>query len=1020
MENIDAHRAATHAMQGPAEGGSGTPSRNAEPAKLRDAKSTKRPSYPRHATAELIRELSLVETLPHFANSTLAGPSVDPALLLRKVEVYSDWMSRHDAHPPSLGGGRWVSTNAVMGRIGHAGIKPTPEVRSAIVALGQKHGFSAINGRHNPECQIDRDLDQYAAVISARRKGPPRSAANTQAPCRIGCAHELGCAPIDIDGTAMKRLRMIMAEEESPGDVYYPTPDDMLPTVNQYRNPAVPQLLALGLSKYVDGLPADPLDPAKIDIAAVAYHCRVSVADITRFSEHMAQVEAARGDRPLIPHPAIAERRYTYRELVGYGRAERRADCGKNASPGQASRTSVSALKLFLATRHAGGDLSSIVPHDLEARVQRAILDRPEGAGSGWMAEMRRWIGWNAEVRASKPLPQPFATALRVLCLEAGASAVDLIKATSVTGAVRHWLAGETAPSLPMGPVLEKIDLFLGVPPGTLAGELSDEWRTRRFDASLFELDEDGGDAIKIGKRRSRHTRHLPLAFGQMSDDERRAILEDQHWSIVNQDTDFAKRQAVLSRDRYRLKKKQWPDVIKTTWEGMIPKQRTSVLRRPGEVIPPPVVDANGKRNTMRKDKWRKKTIEHREELLSSLFGYWTRKRKLAEDYVAGFQSRKIDFTPEAGLGIEMDRLHPVLFVFPDLISVFCHWRARRSGMETRGFVNILQLAAEFVRPETGPIWKEDMSEQLIEFKKWWDANPHDTPEGPVVLDIEPFLKNWQVAVEAAYKVLREDLYRVINGKLPKSRDPFMTVDEFVQHKRPLEHYMKGVRCLLDSKPHVAVSRHVHNRRKLMTLILVQTGLRTGTMMLTMSGRDPELREVEDEDGNVSWEILIKPERFKNFDSPFFAEGRPYQFTLEDEDDLYDLLREYLTYSRPYLLKGKKSDSLFVTQYGDPMDEENMRQDYHTITRLYFVKNEQTGTGAIKGAVSHGMHAVRHVIATHIMKVTGDPRLAAHAIQDMPRTAEKHYARFWPLDKLRHVVPVMKRARMAGLKKLAD
>lgn len=427
------------------------------------------------------------------------------------------------------------------------------------------------------------------------------------------------------------------------------------------------------------------------------------------------------------------------------------------------------------------------------------------------------------------------------------------------------------------------------------------------------------------------------------------------------------------------------------------------------------MIDVSGKRTGKRKDEWREKTILAREGLLGSIFGYWLRPRKLSAEHVGQFQARKVDYTPEAGLGIPRDLLHPVLFALPDLMSVFCHWRARRSGGESPALVNLLHIASEFVRPETGPVWQdEEMLEHLERFKVWWDANPHATPEGPVVLDITAFQKGWRAAVEASFRVLREDLHRVLKGKLPKSRDPFLTVDVFVEHKRPLELYMRGVRSMLASEPTSILSQHVHNRRKVQTMILVQTGLRTGTMLMTIGGRNPELRKVEGDDGVITWEIEIQPERFKNFDSPYFSEGRPYRTTLEDEDGLYALLDEYIGYSRTYLLRGRKSDALFVNKDGGDMDENRMRAEYHIITRQFFVRNELTGTGAVKGAVVHGMHVVRHVIATHIVKVTGDIRLAAHAIQDTPRTAERHYARFWPDDKLSLVAGILKRARAAG------
>ena len=526
---------------------------NQSPKAARPVPSTKRPSFPRHALPELNSQLKAISALPEFADKITSGPFTDPALLLRKVEVYSRWLSRHHWYPPTSQE-RYVAISHVMTRLGHSGVKPTKAVKAAIENLGVIHGFPSQDGRHNPECEIDRDLDNYQALVLERKKGPPRSAADPTAPCRLGVSHDLSCKPSDLDSIAMKRLRMIMAMEEEPGEIYQPTPEELK------LNPAVAVMLRAGLATFAAGLPADPLDPSQIDMITVARVCRVGVPDILRSAEHVALVHAARGSKPLVINPALAARSYTHAELINYGRAERRNDPGGNASPGQAARTSVRALKLFLTTDFADGDLGSRVPHDFSDRVERALFTKPADAGSGWAAEMRRWIRWNAEMRSSKPLPKPFALGLRVLTSEAGLSVADLLKAADGTESVRSWLTGEAVPSMPRESLLTQLDAVLGVEAGTLSGLLADEWRMRRFDASLFEFDDDEGDGQKARQRRARHARHLPIEFEAMSDEQRKEILEDQHWSIVNQDTEFARRSGTVTQDKYRLETDLWSD----------------------------------------------------------------------------------------------------------------------------------------------------------------------------------------------------------------------------------------------------------------------------------------------------------------------------------------------------------------------------------------------------------------------------------------------------------------------------
>ena len=72
----------------------------------------------------------------------------------------------------------------------------------------------------------------------------------------------------------------------------------------------------------------------------------------------------------------------------------------------------------------------------------------------------------------------------------------------------------------------------------------------------------------------------------------------------------------------------------------------------------------------------------------------------------------------------------------------------------------------------------------------------------------------------------------------------------------------------------------------------------------------------------------------------------------------------------------------------------------------------------------HGLHAVRHIVATSLLRTTGDIYLAAWAIQDTARTVERHYGRFLPRDKVRLAVEHLRKSRApapkpAAAKKLA-
>jgi hypothetical protein len=71
-----------------------------------------------------------------------------------------------------------------------------------------------------------------------------------------------------------------------------------------------------------------------------------------------------------------------------------------------------------------------------------------------------------------------------------------------------------------------------------------------------------------------------------------------------------------------------------------------------------------------------------------------------------------------------------------------------------------------------------------------------------------------------------------------------------------------------------------------------------------------------------------------------------------------------------------------------------------TFIQRYGIYNPYTNRGAIKGLFGHGPHAVRSVLATHLLKKTGSYEIASYAIQDTVKEVMKRYGRFLPHEKL--------------------
>lgn len=131
--------------------------------------------------------------------------------------------------------------------------------------------------------------------------------------------------------------------------------------------------------------------------------------------------------------------------LKDAGRATRRLECKGRSSPGGAARDTVQALTKFIGQAKGGSPDDQVVPADFADRVAVAIAAHVGSLGSGWNADMERWVGYFDALRASLPLPEVFASALRVLIAEAGLTLAIVEREFGMTA--RKWAMGVTVPS---------------------------------------------------------------------------------------------------------------------------------------------------------------------------------------------------------------------------------------------------------------------------------------------------------------------------------------------------------------------------------------------------------------------------------------------------------------------------------------------------------------------------------------------------------------------------------------------
>lgn len=851
--------------------------------------------------------------------------------ILRKLELFQSRVDDGE-FPMPLSKNGCMEQAIVLRKIGHVHAHRTPAIVDALDAMAHRHLVSSAT-RHDPETPIDLLLDAYEEVLAARGYGPPRHSTHPKEPHRIAVAAEIPCSRVEIDNIAYRRIKLMMVGLK-PGLVM-----STRKSRRRATNPALGPLLDDGLARLGSTLPQDPLYPDRPDLITIAEVAGISVSEIIEIDELRRKVQTAVVGRTVVPHPILVQRRYSWEELIAWGRDK----CGDAHGAGGA-RKAVMALRALVKFSAPHDGETSLVPVDFEVKAKRAMHHHHRDAVPGWRRWIGLWIGWNNDLRATKPLPSNFGLKLRILLAESdttlGALAKDLRK---MKGSLENWVDGRAHPTVAAEAKLAAVADRLRVPLATLKADMREEWRIRAF--NLAELGHRGS----AGKR-------LPFDFEAEPDrNKRREKLDRNAWRFDKQDTVYARRLSSMHRDEFRLDVDNWPDRLVDTFEAQFPKTNKSRggLRRIGDQARRERA-ADGKLKQEPKQ-LRDETIEMRSGVLQYVFGYLHRSRDAGE--MAASPASPTDYVPEGGLGIPLELLSMALLALPDLVTSFGHFRARRSGAAGRSMTMALDVIAMLLKPELGVVWRTPgMLADLEAFASRWEAHPSSSELGEFTFDIQSFRDDWQGSVAHSYHLIKDDLEDIRNnaehGQLEPTRDSFASVQVYVDHDYPMEHYMRSVRAMLASRPTNMVFRHVHTRDCVMALILVQTGLRTHNMLFTFDdgrglpakrtmGRNktilqPTIRRVE-ENGSVTWKISIPSSEFKNFYSPYFKGKRPYEHELRDEDGLYAMLDRYADKSRRYMLRGRLSDAFFVTDGGGDFTEHYAGSNYRRMVGKYFI-----------------------------------------------------------------------------------
>lgn len=312
------------------------------------------------------------------------------------------------------------------------------------------------------------------------------------------------------------------------------------------------------------------------------------------------------------------------------------------------------------------------------------------------------------------------------------------------------------------------------------------------------------------------------------------------------------------------------------------------------------------------------------------------------------------------------------LLVDIEAIERYMDWQADRSGDITASFINFATFLQSLTRRNTG---------YLRQISCAVANNSQD---------------EWDAICDATHARLREILTALDKkgiGKRRKSRDPkepIQIILDMDQPARALEELAEAIDADMAFVDPCRLHGLVMVRNSLLVRMITANPLRCH-QYAAMTYRDDNtghLYRREDNNGNEEWRLRFRSHEFKNEKGAAF----------DDYDEalpcyLNDQISQYLTDVRPRLLKERACDALFLGKHGGFIPPTAFWKILATLSLTYISNYAPYG---------FGVHAVRHIVATHFLKVhpAAFP-MVAQLLHDKLETVLREYGHLAPRDGLR-------------------
>jgi hypothetical protein len=309
-------------------------------------------------------------------------------------------------------------------------------------------------------------------------------------------------------------------------------------------------------------------------------------------------------------------------------------------------------------------------------------------------------------------------------------------------------------------------------------------------------------------------------------------------------------------------------------------------------------------------------------------------------------------------------------FARDDLIEKYMNWRIARSGsVKHGGLQTFLTFVSGLCNPRTGYLtqnWQLFSNEIWVSSEADWSRRCSETFE------------------QAA------ELRGSFKDEGQPSRDSKEAIGPALNLPNPLEAVADAIARLDAARPATGgVNEAVWARDRLLIKLLASNPLRDKNVRMLRFNPDGSghLRKV---DG--VWRIAIDKAEFKNARGA--AKHRTYDMAVRPEvwPDIERYIRDY----RPMLCE-PANVYFFVSARKGNSPMASLGRRFALLTKMY-----------LRGCAGVGPHAMRHIVATSILKANpNDWAGAAWVLHDLPITVERHYAHLRSDDSSRWVDKTM-------------